>query len=605
MNPRRTTPALTPLLALLTLLCATLPTHAQKERGKPTVIEGMTSHHNLQYLPPDRYSGDEASLRGDYELVLDLHIPKEGKGPFPVVFYVHGGSWSGGTKEGQQQVAQELAKRGIAYCAFNYILRPKGIFPQVWWDFHNAARYLRKHAQTYHLDPLRFGAYGISAGGWVISSASMPGGDYFATSTNNGAVHIADLLKQGGKTKARGPDDEFAWLKPMRDPAPAWPGEAGGFSALAWDFAYHVASGDAASPSVQQWTGQGARPKNFDQITAAGVRLTLTEMTAPKYAGQHVHVPPFYKRGTNEASDALDLEGRPGKLLGDVMMDFFVRELTSPAARPPAPEIYPVPRIVTGPTQVSLLAPRGATIHFTLDGSEPTTASPIYQTPFTITPGTTVKAISAAPGMTPSGPATARFLAGTPAPRVTGPDRLPDARTGQPYAITFSADKAKVRWQMLGDLSPYVPWQKKDLVYPNHMKLDADTGVWSGTPTMPGVYWLQVWVNEGPGMPAGYRNYRWTVTGQALDAASTEVAQSDRNQQLATLKSWPKAQAQALLDALAAARLRVVTPHAPGDAQVMLVVHADDRVAAASLVKAFVTAHAPSLASQITYHLPE
>lgn len=584
------------LALILITLTASLLLAADGKSALPkhTEIEGMNNFLALKYLPEERYSGDLTAPRGDYEMLLSLHVPKEGKGPFPVVFYVHGGGYGAGTKEGGQQIAKELAKRGIAYCGFNYILQPKGIFPQCWWDFHNAARYLRKHAEKYNLDPLRFGAFGISAGGWLISSASLPSGDYVASAVQR-AEHVPTLVAQGGKNGTNRPDGEWAWLKPMRDPAPAWPGEAGGFSALSWDFYYHVNYGDNSAPAIQQWAGQGnAKPSYFDALTKAGGRITITELTDPKCAGKSVHVPPFFNRGDGAGeADALDLDGKPGKTLGLVVADFFARELLGPNARVPAPEIYPIPRIINAPTAVTMLAPRGATIHYTLDGTAPTPTSPTYQAAISVGPGTTVKAITVASGLQPSGVYSAEFVAGTPAPSVTGPAVLPPGATGQPYSVTFTADKPKVRRNLQGDLVSSVPIHKTDTIYPNNMKFDAATGTWSGTPTLPGSYWVQVWVAEGPGMVAGYRNYRWTVTGKALEKPAPQVAQDDQNQPLVTLKRWPADKTKDLLGELTKAKLRALSPNEPGDAQVMILVPAADQTAAQTVLKNFLL-HQPA-----------
>jgi len=565
-----------------------------------TEMAGMTNHLALRYLTDDRYSGDAVSARGDYELLLSLHTPKNGKGPFPVVFYVHGGSWTGGSKEGQQQLAQELAGRGIAFCGFNYQLLPKGVWPQIYWDFHNAARFLRKHATRFDIDPLRFGAYGISAGGWLISIAAMPDGDHWQTGQSRAGT-TGDILARRGRLAVKNPDDPYALYKPIHDPTPAWPGEAGGFSALSFDFCYCVECGDAASPAVQQWAGSGVRPKYADALIAAGGRLTISELTSAKFAGKAVHVPPFFGRGGNDEANAIDLDGKPGKSLGVVIADFFVRELISPIARPPAPEILPIPRLIAGPTPVTMLAPRGASIHFTTDGTTPTPASPVYQTALTVAPGTTVKAITVAPGMTPSGVHSAEFIAGPPPPTVTGPASLPPGETGKPYTVTFTADRPTARWQLNGDLVSYVPWQKKEMVHPNHMRFAADIGTWSGTPTTPGSYWVQVWVAEAPGMMAGYRNYRWTVTGKDLHGdAGAPVDAADRNQEFATVNGWPADQTRALLDAFASAKLRVVSPGSPGDAAVMLVVHADDRAKAVVLLKTQLATRDQALQAGVT-----
>lgn len=586
------------LTALLACCSALMAADPAEKPIKHTEIPGMSNFIGLKYLPDDRYSGDAVSPRGDYEMLLSLHVPKEGTGPFPVVIYVHGGAYTSYNKEGQTELAKELAGRGIAFCGFNYTLLPKGIFPQCWWDFRNAVRFLRKNADKFQVDPLRIGAYGISAGGWLISSASMPNGDYAASRMQGGSVHLPSFFaNNNGKSVVKNQDDEWAWLKPIGDPAPAWRGESGAVSALSWDFCYFVERGDSASPAIQQWSGQGAaKPGYAEAFVASGGRLTITELTDQKFAGKGVHVPPFFNRGGGKGeADALDLDGKPGKTLGVVIADFFQREFRSPSARAPAPEVLPVPHLISGPTPVTLVAPRGATIRYTTDGSAPTATSPAYQAPFSVTPGTTVKAVTIAPGMQPSGAIKAEFINGTPAPKVIGPESLPPGETGKAYSVTFSANQPKVRWNMQGDLVARVPnakkntvYSKDDYMYPNHMRLDADTGTWSGTPTKPGVFWIQVWVAEGPGMLAGYRNFRWTVSGKDLgDQAPAAAEAADRNQVFATLKHWPAEPATALLDAFSAAKLRVVTPGKAGDPALMLVVHADDRAKAEAVLKEF------------------
>ncbi len=66
---------------------------------------------------------------------------------------------------------------------------------------------------------------------------------------------------------------------------------------------------------------------------------------------------------------------------------------------PFAPEIAPEPGTYVGPLSVTLAAPPGATIYYTTDGSNPTTTSAIYATPFTILKSSTVKAMARANGV--------------------------------------------------------------------------------------------------------------------------------------------------------------------------------------------------------------
>src|SRR2546425_752024 len=64
----------------------------------------------------------------------------------------------------------------------------------------------------------------------------------------------------------------------------------------------------------------------------------------------------------------------------------------------------------TGSVTVSISdATSGATIHYTTDGSTPTTSSPVYSSALTFNQTTTLKAMAAASGMTDSGVASATY----------------------------------------------------------------------------------------------------------------------------------------------------------------------------------------------------
>ena len=65
------------------------------------------------------------------------------------------------------------------------------------------------------------------------------------------------------------------------------------------------------------------------------------------------------------------------------------------------PAFYPVPGPYTGPVSITC-STSGAAIHYTLDGAEPSEASPLYTTPITLAETTTIKAKAFKTGMTAS-----------------------------------------------------------------------------------------------------------------------------------------------------------------------------------------------------------
>ena len=102
---------------------------------------------------------------------LDLYIPTTGSGPFPVVIMVHGGGFMMGDKSdgaGLTGVDQLLAA-GYAVASINYRLSSEAIYPAQIYDAKAAVRFLRANAAEYQLNPDKFGAWGASAGGSLVS----------------------------------------------------------------------------------------------------------------------------------------------------------------------------------------------------------------------------------------------------------------------------------------------------------------------------------------------------------------------------------------------------------------------------------------------------
>lgn len=134
----------------ISLICLFLTHPLAFAQSKPP--EG-TSEKNLEYGKHERNK-------------LDLFVPK-GDGPFPLVIYVHGGSWEGGSKDGN--AAASIAAKGFAVASINYRLSNHAVFPAQIEDCRAAVRFLRSNAKKYKLNSDRFGAVGLSAGGHLVS----------------------------------------------------------------------------------------------------------------------------------------------------------------------------------------------------------------------------------------------------------------------------------------------------------------------------------------------------------------------------------------------------------------------------------------------------
>jgi acetyl esterase/lipase len=104
---------------------------------------------------------------------LDLYLPAKADGLLPLILWVHGGAWQGGTKDNPP--ALPFLSRGYAVASINYRLSQHAQFPAQIEDCKAAIRWLRAHAKTYNLDPDRIGVWGASAGGHLVALLGTTG----------------------------------------------------------------------------------------------------------------------------------------------------------------------------------------------------------------------------------------------------------------------------------------------------------------------------------------------------------------------------------------------------------------------------------------------
>lgn len=112
---------------------------------------------------------------------LDIYLPPEGDGPFPVIIFIHGGAFILGDKRDNQllQVIDGI-KQGYAVVSVEHRLAFEAQYPSALFDVKAAIRFLRANADTYLLDAERMALCGDSAGGhYVVMAAATQGNPAF------------------------------------------------------------------------------------------------------------------------------------------------------------------------------------------------------------------------------------------------------------------------------------------------------------------------------------------------------------------------------------------------------------------------------------------
>ena len=97
--------------------------------------------------------------------MLDIYLPDEGEGPFPVILYIHGGAFSIGDKRDIHVLAfLKCIERGYSLVSVNYRLSGEAVFPAGLQDVKAAIRWVRAKGKKYQLDGNRIAAWGCSSG---------------------------------------------------------------------------------------------------------------------------------------------------------------------------------------------------------------------------------------------------------------------------------------------------------------------------------------------------------------------------------------------------------------------------------------------------------
>jgi acetyl esterase len=88
------------------------------------------------------------------------------KTPAPVVVYIHGGGFVGGSKNGVGNVDSYL-RDGISFAAIHYRFVTTHIFPAPFHDGARAIQFIRSKAKAWNVDRAHIAAYGGSAGAGI------------------------------------------------------------------------------------------------------------------------------------------------------------------------------------------------------------------------------------------------------------------------------------------------------------------------------------------------------------------------------------------------------------------------------------------------------
>ena len=142
-------------------------------------------------VAPEPAPKPEFKIPDDVELIKDIAYSPDGhkmhkldilrlktppKGKMPVIVWIHGGGFTGGSKTSGYSRLERFVQRGYLGITIDYRFATEKPFPTQLQDCKCAIRFLRAHAKDYNLDPDHIGVWGGSAGGNLVAMLGVTGG---------------------------------------------------------------------------------------------------------------------------------------------------------------------------------------------------------------------------------------------------------------------------------------------------------------------------------------------------------------------------------------------------------------------------------------------
>jgi acetyl esterase/lipase len=109
----------------------------------------------------------------NWEAKLDLYLPREGSNPNPTLLYIHGGGWTGGSKEASALTFLPYLEKGWSVVNVEYRLARISLAPAAVEDCLCALRWVIHNAKTYNFDTNNLVVTGNSAGGHLALTTGM------------------------------------------------------------------------------------------------------------------------------------------------------------------------------------------------------------------------------------------------------------------------------------------------------------------------------------------------------------------------------------------------------------------------------------------------
>jgi acetyl esterase/lipase len=152
------------------------PIYLEAVEGRGITLPSSAIAPSVEVKKDIVYAEGAAADAGKHK--LDLYLPKDGRNPndghgFPVLIFIHGGSWRSGDRSNYPALGNRFAKEGIGVAVPSYRLMPGAAHPAQIEDATAAVDWVIRNIAQHGGDVKRIYVSGHSAGGHLAAYVGL------------------------------------------------------------------------------------------------------------------------------------------------------------------------------------------------------------------------------------------------------------------------------------------------------------------------------------------------------------------------------------------------------------------------------------------------